>query len=144
MNGAKPIIVSVSRHFDAPAEAVYDAWLKPEAARNFLFRTDSGVLKTCEIDARVGGEFLIVEQRGEVTAEHFGKYLELDRPRRIAFTFAAVRDQSATRVQLDIVPDGTGCTLTLTHEMDPQWADFKDRTEQGWTMILEKLAQVVG
>lgn len=139
----KPVILTVSRHFDAPPEMVFDAWLDPAAARHFLFATDAGLMQRIEIDARVGGKFVILEKRGDVVAEHFGEYLEIDRPRRIVFTFAAVRDAGFTRVALDFQAEGKGCLVTLTHEMDPQWADYEAQTRKGWTTILGREAQAL-
>lgn len=49
-----------------------------------------------------------------------------------------------SRVTIDIAPRGTGCELTLTHEIDPKWAAYKDRTEAGWTTILAGFTKVLG
>lgn len=136
---ADPIVVTVERRIDAPAERVFDAWLDPASVGRWLFATPDGVMKRVEIDPRVGGRFLIVERRGEELAEHFGEYLEIDRPRRLVFSFAAVRDSGTTRVTVTVTPDGDGSRLTLVHEMDPQWAEYEDRTREGWANILESL-----
>lgn len=136
----EPIVLTVERRIAAAPEMVFDAWLDPDAVGSWLFATPDGVMETVEIDPRVGGKFLIVERRGEALAEHFGEYLEIDRPRRLVFTFAAVRDEGHTRVTVEIRPDGEGSQLTLTHEMDPRWADYEAQTRQGWTMILDGLA----
>lgn len=45
---------------------------------------------------------------------------------------------------IDIVPLETGCQLTLTHELHPDWADYASRTEAGWTKMLEALAEALG
>jgi uncharacterized protein YndB with AHSA1/START domain len=80
-----------------------------------------------------------------VDAEHIGTYLEIDRPRRLVFTFHTDRHaQELSRVSIDIVPRGSGCELTLTHEMDPKWVDYKERTLAGWTTILSVLGVAVG
>ena len=76
-------------------------------------------------------------------AEHFGEYLEIDRPRRLVFSFAAIRDAGYTRVTVTVAPEGDGSRLTLVHEMDPQWAEYEQRTREGWTMILEGLARTL-
>ena len=34
-----PVILTVTRDFTAPPEAVFDAWLNPALARQFLFTT---------------------------------------------------------------------------------------------------------
>ena len=136
-------IMRVERTFAAPPERVYDAWLSADSARHWWFRTPTGQSLSCAIDASVGGAFRIVEQRGEMQAEHFGLFVDLDRPNRIIFDFATDREAMPTRVTITITPAPTGCTLTLSHAMDPQWASFLDRTRQGWTMILDGLARTL-
>ncbi|HYI47067.1 MAG TPA: SRPBCC domain-containing protein [Allosphingosinicella sp.] len=140
---ADPIILTVERHIDAPPERVFDAWLDADAVGRWLFATPDGVMEKVEIDPRVGGKFLIVERRGDQLAEHFGEYLEIDRPRRLVFSFAAMREAGYTKVVVTIVPDGDGSLVTLVHEMDAEWADYESRTRQGWTMILDRLARTL-
>ena len=137
------IRLEVSRRIAAPPEQVFDAWLDPETVGRWLFATPDGVMERVEIDPRVGGRFEIDERRGDELAEHFGEYLEIDRPRRLVFSFAAMRDAGYTRVTVTIVPDGDGSLLTLVHEMDPEWADYEQRTREGWTKILAGLAREV-
>jgi uncharacterized protein YndB with AHSA1/START domain len=134
-----PAIVRVTRHFGASPERVFDAWLDPDTAGKWLFATATGRMVRIEIDARVGGQFAFVDRREGEDVEHVGEYLEINRPRRLAFTFAVPKFSSeSTRVSIDIEPLGAGCELTLTHErVPPDWAS---RTEQGWTGILEGLA----
>jgi uncharacterized protein YndB with AHSA1/START domain len=134
--------LSVSRSIAAPPEAVFDAWLDPAAAGRWLFATEGGTMERCEIDARVGGGFTIVERRGRDLAEHFGEYVEIDRPRRLAFDFWTSFSEERTRVTIDIAADGDGSRLTLRHE--GVWADYEDRTRQGWTAILDGLARTLG
>lgn len=143
-NANAPIIIRVRRRFDASAERVFDAWLDPERARKFLFSTSTGVMVRAEIDARVGGSFNFTDRRDGEDVEHIGQYLEIDRPKRLIFTFHTERNSTdLSRVTIEIAPVGAGCDLTLTHEMDAKWAEYKDRTEAGWTMILEGLGAVL-
>jgi uncharacterized protein YndB with AHSA1/START domain len=138
------ITVSVTREIAAAPERIFDAWLDPVQARRFLFATPDGEMRKVEIDPRVGGGFTIVEKRPWGEAGHYGEYVEIDRPRRLVFLFRA--DPSVdgwTRVTIEIEPKGAGSTLTLTHEMDPEWAAYEEQTRQGWTMIVETLARVV-
>ncbi|HEV2817181.1 MAG TPA: SRPBCC domain-containing protein [Allosphingosinicella sp.] len=134
--------VTVERRIAAPPEKLFDAWLDPDQAGQWLFRTPDGSLARCEIDARVGGRFRIDERRGEEIAEHHGEYVELDRPRRLAFDFWTSFSDERTRVTVAIEPDGDGSLLTLTHE--GVWDDWQDKTRQGWTMILDGLASALG
>lgn len=130
----------VRRVFDAPPERVFDAWLDPGSAGKWLFATETGEMVRVEIDARVGGRFVFVDRRDGEDVEHTGEYLGIDRPRRLAFTFAVPNYSAiATYVTIDIVPNGSGCELTMTHEnVLPEWLE---PTRSGWTGILEKLAK---
>jgi uncharacterized protein YndB with AHSA1/START domain len=142
MNAETPAVVQVKRRFRASPERVFDAWLDPKLACRFLFTTPTGQMVRTEIDARVGGKFVLVDRRDGEDIEHIGEYLEIDRPRRLVFTFAVPKfSAEKTIVNIDIVPVGTGCELTLTHEkVLPEWAS---RTQEGWTKILGTLAAVV-
>ena len=133
--------VSVERRIAAPPEAVFDAWLDPQGVGLWLFATPDGVMEKVEIDARVGGGFTVVERRGTDLAEHFGEYVEIDRPRRLAFDFWTSFSAERTRVTVTIAPDGDGSLLILRHE--GVWADYEARTRHGWTMILDSLARTL-
>ncbi len=138
-------VVAVTRDFAAPATRVFDAWLDPADAGRFLFATPDGEMIRCDIDPRVGGGFTLTERRPAGDAEHRGRYLEIERPRRLVFLFAAdpAGEGEWTRVTIEIAAAPGGCTLTRTHEMDPQWAAYEDQTRKGWTMILESLARIL-
>lgn len=140
-----PIILKVTRDIDAPPETVFDAWLDPAKARKFLFATPDGEMVKVKIDARVGGRALIVERRAAGDARHRLQYEVIDRPHRLVFLFAAdpAEEGQWTRVTIDIVPKGGGSMLTLTHEMDPQWAAYEEQTRHGWTTILDSLARLM-
>ena len=143
MTAEHRISVRVTRRFGASAERVFDAFLDVEKARRFMFATPHGEMVRAEIDPRVGGAFAFVDRRGGEDVVHTGRYLEIDRPRRLVFTFA-VDGSEADRVVVEIAPLDAGCELTLTHEMSPEWAEYTDRAREGWTGILDGLAAAVG
>ena len=134
--------VRVSRDFDAPPEAVFDAWLDPERARKFLFATPAGEMVRVEIDGRAGGAFVITERRDGDDVEHVGEYLEVERPRRLSFTFAVPKfSTQKTHVTIDIEPRDGGSALTLTQDgVLDEWAET---TREGWAGILEGLAKTL-
>jgi uncharacterized protein YndB with AHSA1/START domain len=140
MSAEPPVVLRITRRFAHPPERVFDAWLDRASLGRWLFATKHGVMLRVEVDPRVGGEFVIAEKRGDAVAEHVGRYIEIDRPRRLAFTFFTDRESNPTLVTVTIVPVVGGCELTLTHELDPQWSAYADRATEGWTMILEGLA----
>jgi uncharacterized protein YndB with AHSA1/START domain len=132
-------VVRVSRHFDATMERVFDAWLDPAKAGQFLFATPTGQMVRVEIDARLGGSFVFTDRRNGEDIEHTGKYLEIDRPHRLVFEFVVPKfSKQFTRVSVDLKPLPTGCELTLTHE--GLLPDYLDRAHEGWSKILAGLA----
>lgn len=133
--------VTVERRIAAPPEAVFDAWLDPEGLGQWLFATPDGVMERVEVDPRVGGRFTIAERRGADLAEHRGEYVEIDRPTRLAFDFWTSFSDERTFVTVSISPEGEGSLLTLRHH--GVWADYEERTQQGWTMILRGLARTL-
>ena len=134
--------VRVTRHFNATPERVFDAWLDPKRAGQWLFATPAGEMVRVEIDVRVGGSFVIVDRRDGEDVEHTGEYLEIDRPRRLVFTFGVPKfSREFTRVTVEIVPRDGGCELTLTNENVPR--DYVSRNAEGWTRILDKLADTL-
>jgi uncharacterized protein YndB with AHSA1/START domain len=134
--------VCVTRRFNASPERVFDAWLDPDRAGKWLFAAPTGEMVRAEIDARVGGSFVFVDRREGEDVEHNGEYLEIDRPRRLVFTFCVPKySKETTRVLIDIVPCEGGCELTLTHENVPP--AYASQGEAGWTMILEGLAETL-
>jgi uncharacterized protein YndB with AHSA1/START domain len=144
VSAAKPITLRVTRRFTASAEQVFDAWLDPAHVGQWLFATPTGKMIRVAIDARVGGRFVIIERRGEVDAYHTGEYSEIDRPRRLAFSFAANQQMTdAATVQIDIVSLPQGCELTLTQTLPAKFADYADRTQQGWTAIMVGLERLL-
>jgi uncharacterized protein YndB with AHSA1/START domain len=138
----EPLKLVVSREFDAPAELVFDAWLDGASLGKWLFATPDGSMQRVECDPRVGGGFVVVEKRGDMLAEHVGKYLEIDRPRRLVFSFGVPQyTTELTQVTVEIEPHGDGSRLTLTHE--GVLSEYRGRTHTGWTMILDGLSSTL-
>jgi uncharacterized protein YndB with AHSA1/START domain len=142
-------IVRVQRAYACTADTIYDAWLDPAVARRFLFSTPTGEVIRCDIEPGVNGRLAIVDRRpmeadsgSFIDVEHTGRFLQLDRPRRIAFSFSLPQFQSReSTVVIDIEPQGDGCELTLRHDLGPGLLDREtvERTEDGWTRMLATL-----
>jgi uncharacterized protein YndB with AHSA1/START domain len=132
--------VHVTHEFDAPAERVFAAWVDPALARRWLFATPAGAIVRCDLDARAGGRFTIVDRRDGEDIEHVGQYEEVTPPARLVFTFGVPKYSAAvSRVAIDVESRAEGgCRLTLTTEGVP--AEWAERTESGWRELLAACA----
>jgi uncharacterized protein YndB with AHSA1/START domain len=139
MTQANFVQARVSRRFQSAAEEVFDAWLDPELAREW-FAPGLGEMTRVEIDARVGGTFWLVQRRDGTLAEHTGEYLEIDRPRRLVFTWRTPPLTDTSRVTIEIRPLEDGCELTVTHEMGADWEPFVDRAAAAWGRMADAIA----
>lgn len=138
------VIAQVSRVFHYPAERVFAAWLDPQLARQFLFATPGGEMVRAEVDPRVGGSFVFTNRRDGEDVEHVGEYLEMDPPRRLVFQYGITGFNAPPDVvSVEFAHHPNGCELTLKHTMGAEYAEYQERTEKGWTMILESLANTV-
>ncbi|MET0808330.1 MAG: SRPBCC domain-containing protein [Pseudoxanthomonas sp.] len=144
MNNENTFQVTATRFLNATPERVFDAWLVPRTLGMWMFgpRVREENVVRLDVDPRVGGQFSLKVERNGQLVDHVGEYLEMERPRRLAFTWAVKgdSDEAPSRVSIDIVASGGGCVLTLVHVMDVKWAEYAERTEAGWNTMLESLA----
>ena len=136
-------VVQVTRRFPFPADRVFDAWLDPALAAKWLFATPTGEMVRAEVDPRVGGQWTFVDRRNGEDVLHTGEYLEIDRPKRLVFTFGVPKySPDFVRVTVEIETQAKGCVLTLMQEaIKREWAN---RTQDGWTNMLDCLSANLG
>jgi uncharacterized protein YndB with AHSA1/START domain len=139
-----PIVARVSHRFNVPADRVYDAFLDLSTARRFLYASAAGEIVRAELDPRVGGTYVLTDRRDGADVEHTGRYLELERPRRIVFTmFVPGYSVSPDRVAVQIHADDDGCALALTHAMRPEYAPYVAATVDAYREHLRTLESLL-
>ena len=141
----RPAEVRVTRRFEASAEAVFDAWLDEATAGQWLFATPEGERVRAALDPRPGGGFEIVERRDGEEVLHAGRYEEMERPARLAFTLQVPKySPDSERVRIEITPAAEGgCELTLSQTLSAGAPVPAERVERGWSAILAALAKKV-
>jgi uncharacterized protein YndB with AHSA1/START domain len=149
------VIVRVSHRYSASAERVFDAWLTPGQASRFLFRTRTGNVMQCEITPEVGGGFTVTDRRPAADGDesvfdvvHMGKYVEIDRPKRLVFDFSVLTfgSDDTTRVAVEVAPLGPlASELTLTHNLGNSALarNMEETTRKGWNTMLATLEREV-
>ena len=91
-------------------------------------------------DPRPGGEYRVEVISGETA---IGEFVELDRPRRLVFTWGwrnganGVPEGSST-VEIDLIPEADGTLLRFTHSGLPD-ADATAKHAHGWDHYLARL-----
>src|SRR4029079_12394326 len=109
----------VTRSFNAPARIVFKAWTTPELFKQWWVPKSLGmVLRSCEMDVRVGGRYRLVFGHDESNpAEFFGTYIEVTPHSRLAWTNDEGGDSGpVTTVTFE---EKDGRTLLVMHELYP-------------------------
>ncbi|TWT24910.1 SRPBCC domain-containing protein [Planomicrobium sp. CPCC 101110] len=156
MNVTSTVMISMARRFEARPERVFEAWVKPELMKKWLFTSES-TNKTVNNDPRIGGVWEIVDHRNGVEYRAAGEYQEVRRPHKLVFTFEMPQFNEATdivRVTISEVREAAEMLFTqeivIPHEEG--WTDedvnkaleeYGAQTEQGWALMFEKLKQLV-
>jgi uncharacterized protein YndB with AHSA1/START domain len=109
----------VTRTFNAPARILFEAWTKPELFKQWWAPRSMGmVLRSCEMDVRVGGGYrLVFGHDASNTAEFFGRYIEVTPHSRLVWTNDEGGDDGpVTTVTFE---EEGGKTLLVMHELHP-------------------------
>ena len=134
-----PASIHVRRRIAASAQDLFDAWLDPESIADWMHPFDT-VRTEAQSDPVVGGSYRIdmYQPDGSVVA-HAGKYLVIDPPRRLVFTWASPATQHRdSLVSIDFIASDGATEISLTHEQLPEF--MAQAHVGGWTSALEKLA----
>jgi uncharacterized protein YndB with AHSA1/START domain len=143
---ASPLVI-VTHAYPFTQEVVFDAWLNPGKVGKWMFGPPlrEETIVRMGLEARVGGHFSFVVIREGKEFDHMGEYLEIEPPRRLAFTWGikGLSENPDSRVTVEIAPTEQGCELTLTHGIPAEWAEFANRTKEGWTKMLASLEKTL-
>jgi uncharacterized protein YndB with AHSA1/START domain len=139
MNDVNVPKVIVRREIAAPAQELFDAWLDPASLAVWM-RPGGMPRATVKTDPRVGGSFEIVMHAESGPIPHTGTYKEIDRPRRLVFTWnSPAAKQIDSLVTVEFRPARGATEIVLTHEKLPS-AESAGMHTKGWSDILELFA----
>ena len=148
MDLAPRVDVRLSQRYGAAPDLVFGAWLDPGITARWLFATASRPMVCAAMDARVRGSFRFVDREPSANIEYAGVYLEISRPRRLAFTLCIPHlFHSRTRVTVEFAAPKEfssvhgGCGLILVHEDVP--AEHAAGMERRWTGMLYGLGEIL-
>ncbi|WP_276496512.1 GNAT family N-acetyltransferase [Pontibacter litorisediminis] len=142
MPNKNTVEVEVTCTYASPPEQVYGAWLNAQMARQW-FAPGLGETEPVQLDAKVGGKFRIVQVRDGQAVGHHGKYLALDQPHYLSFTWAMDDMEEEDTVRIYIKPAGSGSAVRLVHEMDEAWKAYADRTREAWLAMMQHMDKLI-
>ena len=95
---------------------------------------------SADLDPTAGGGYRVDVRPGAIAV---GKYVEIDPPRRIVFTWGWEGDPNvppgSSRVEITLTPEGDGTLVTLTHSGLPG-TEAGAAHADGWEHFLPRLA----
>ncbi|HEX7948519.1 MAG TPA: SRPBCC domain-containing protein [Phenylobacterium sp.] len=122
----------------ASPERCFDAWLDPAMAARFMSGRPemAAVLVNEPIE---GGAFRLTMTDARGTYEHEGRYVLIERPRRLVFTWLSLGTQERlSLVSITFAPSADGVRIDLLHEGVPDDVAAREHT-QGWAEIMTNL-----
>jgi uncharacterized protein YndB with AHSA1/START domain len=129
----------IERTFAAPAEKVFDAWTSEEVLRRWWQPQDGWVTPEAVVDLRVGGVIRVVMRDTDGDSHGGGgTYTEVERPRRLAFTWTWDGSDRETLVEVDFEPTATGTRVAFTHSGLEDEETVRSH-EGGWGHVLDRL-----
>ena len=141
MANRSPIVQE--RLLAAAPEEVFAAWSDPSRLALWMCPSEGMKPASVDLDFRVGGQFQIVMHGENEDYRQAGEFLEIDPPKRLAFTWVSdfvPEAEAATRVTVSIDPDPSGSRLRLVHDQLPD-TDTYDGHVGGWSRILDHIQQ---
>jgi uncharacterized protein YndB with AHSA1/START domain len=138
------LTLRMQRTFQAPAEAVFDAWTSEEVLRRWWHTERGYETSAAEVDLRVGGAVRVVMRDPERDVEYGGggHYTEIDPPHRLAFTWLWDGETRRTLIEIDFEETDGATTVRFVHSA--LWDEEAVRGhEDGWSKLFANLARAL-
>lgn len=128
--------LTMTRVFDAPAAAVFDAWVATSKVQQWWGCAQTTAVQS-DIEPRVGGKYchqMTIAGAGEFPMNC--RFTVYDPPRRLAYE--EVTDKpNPMRVKVDFIAHGDQTEVRLVHSNLPD--ELSDIVNGGWSAALGKL-----
>jgi uncharacterized protein YndB with AHSA1/START domain len=142
-----PSVLRVERTFNAPAQALFDAWTSAEALRRWWPAGSDWDTPVAEVDVRVGGGLRLVMRSPD--GEEFGgcgEYVEIDPPARLVFTWTwdGHEGHEGTQVvEVEFKEGGDDTTTVVLTNRGLGDEETKRTHREGWEASFDNLDRVV-
>jgi uncharacterized protein YndB with AHSA1/START domain len=131
----------IERTFQAPIEAVFDAWTQEEVIRRWWQAELGWDTSEAEVDLRVGGAVRVV-MRDPAKDVEYGGGGQIERPTRLAFTWTWDGDTRRTLIEIAFEETDGITTVRFTHS--GLWDEEAVRShDEGWRRIFDSLERTL-
>ncbi len=125
--------LAVTRTFNGPARAIFEAWTNPELMQRWWMPKSFGIsFISCEMEARTGGTYRFVfgHPASEQPMAFFGRYIEATPPSRLVWTNEESGEGAVSTVTFE---EKDGATLLTLTDLYPSKEALDDAIESGST-----------
>jgi uncharacterized protein YndB with AHSA1/START domain len=145
MNQSARHVVRIERTFDAPAEAVFDAWTSPEVMRRWWHAGPEWETAEAEVDLRVGGKVRVVMRgRDGSEVEAQGRYTLVERPLRLEMTWTFSDDPSHSQQLIEVTfSESDGATTVAMVNSGIATDERRDAQDHGWRGCFDELERAL-
>jgi uncharacterized protein YndB with AHSA1/START domain len=137
-------ILKIVRDFEAPRQAVFEAFASYEAMHSWFGPAECQTVKG-EVDFRVGGEYRIDMQTPGGIMTVAGRYTEISAPEKIAFTWKWLEDEDWTDMDSQVVIEfkdkGDSTEMHFIQTGFPS-DESRGNHEHGWCGSFDKLGKM--
>jgi uncharacterized protein YndB with AHSA1/START domain len=128
--------IIVARAIPAPPEQVFDVWMDAKSPGGPWFGSERTIMNPV-----VDGLFYLAVSHEGRTWPHYGRFLAIDRPRRVEYTWVSEATKGVESiVSVSFESRGEQTEVTLRHTGVPD-DDIGRQHKEGWTWILSMLAE---
>ena len=133
---------SIGHVLPTPPDLVYSEWWDPEAMRAWVCPRPA-VPTGIEIDPRVGGSYRIDIDDEGLALSVTGRYVGLERPRGLAFTWLASWEPSAPEsvVTVSLAPQDEGRRTLMTIRHLRLATELQDGYNARWALVAAQLGE---
>jgi uncharacterized protein YndB with AHSA1/START domain len=136
------LTLQIRRIYEAPRQAVFDAWIRPEMVPRWFCPDPGGTVVVPVMEPRPGGRYRIEMRLPDGQAyDVSGVYREVRAPERLVFTWVWDHDPPETPAMLvtvELHERGAATELVLTHERFVT-TEVRDKHSHGWNGSLARL-----
>ncbi|PFI44648.1 ATPase [Bacillus cereus] len=156
MNNYSKLTLTMVRDFDVAPEEIFEAWINPDMMKKWFF-TLEGTNKITKNTPEVGGSWEIVDHRNGKDYRAIGEYIEMNRPKKLAFTFKMPQfGELEDTITVEIMEKQQGSEMIFSQNIivphEENWTksdvekalkDYHDGSEHGWNLMFMGLKELV-